>query len=80
MTVEELVPLTNGLSLSCGPATFVCDRARVTRSNGEVDLKFLIAGTDYVPRVTLRKDLVTRKSSEEIARILRRVACVALGI
>ena len=80
MTIEELVPLTNGLSVACGPATFVCDRARVTRSNGEIDLKFLIAGTDHVPRVTLRRDLLTRKSAEDIARILRRVACVALGI
>ena len=79
MSIEELVPLTNGLSVPCGPAMFVCDRARVTRSNGEIDLKFLIAGTDFVPRVTLRKDLITAKSSADVARILRRVARHALG-
>jgi hypothetical protein len=80
VNIEELVPLTNGLSVPCGAHTLVCDRARITPVTGDaVDMKFLIAGTDYVPRVRLRRELISRATSEDVARIVRRVARHAVG-
>lgn len=80
MNIEEVVPLTNGLSFSCGRETLVCDRARVTPVRGDaVDVAFLVAGTDYVPRVRLRRDRIARATPDEIARVIRRVACRAIA-
>ncbi len=75
MKIEELVPLTNGLSLRSGGQTLVCDRARLTRiSDDSVDMAFLIAGTDIVPRLRLRRDRLDRGTWDDVANIVRRVA------
>ena len=52
MTIEELVPLTNGLTVSACGSTFVCDRARITPvRNDAIDMAFLMAGTNLVPPI-----------------------------
>ena len=80
MNIEELVPLTNGLSFRCGGLTLVCDRAKVRAVKDEgVEMKFLVAGTDYVPRLRLGRERLARATSEEIARIVRQVARHAVG-
>lgn len=80
MNIDELVPLTNGLSVPCDGYTLVCDRARIIpRSDNAVDVKFLIAGTDYVPSIRLRRDEIARATSAEVARLLRHVARNAAG-
>ena len=80
MTIPELVPLTNGLSVPCGRQMLVCDRSRITEvGNHAIDLAFLVAGTDYVPRVRLLRERIERATSEEIARILRRLTQRAVG-
>jgi hypothetical protein len=74
MTIEELVPLTNGLSVTACGQTLVCDRTRVVPvKNDAFDLKFLIAGTDLVPRLRLSRDKVLKASADEVTRIVRRV-------
>lgn len=74
MTVEDLVPLTNGLSVTACGQTLVCDRTRVVPvKNDTFDLKFLIAGTDLVPRLRLSRDKVLKASADEVTRIVRRV-------
>ena len=74
MTVEELVPLTNGLSVTACGQTLVCDRTRIVPvKNDAFDLKFLIAGTDLVPRLRLSRDKVLKASADEVARIVQRV-------
>ena len=74
MTIEELVPLTNGLTVTaCGHA-LVCDRARVTAVRSDaIDMKFLMAGTDFVPRLRLSRARVLEATPEEVARIVRSV-------
>ena len=80
MNIEELVPLTNGLSVPCGGYTLVCDRARITPVKEDaVEMKFLIAGTDYVPRMRLSRAQISRATSEDVARIVRHVARHAVG-
>jgi len=81
MTIEELVPLTNGLSVTACGQTLVCDRTRIVPvQNDAFDLKFLIAGTDQVPRVRLSRDRVSKASADEVARTLRRfVRALACG-
>jgi hypothetical protein len=80
MKIEELVPLTNGLSVHDGPRTMVCDRARITRIGDDaVDMSFLIAGTDIVPRLRLRKDRIDRGTPEDLARVVQNVARRALA-
>jgi hypothetical protein len=75
MTIDELVTLTNGLSLRAGGQTLVCDRARLTRVSDEsVDMAFLIAGTDIVPRLRLARARLDRDTPDEVANIVRRVA------
>jgi hypothetical protein len=75
MKLEDLVPLTNGLSVTAGPHTLVCDRARLTPVGDDaVDMAFLIAGTDYVPRLRLTRERVARGTADELSRIVRRVA------
>ena len=79
MNIEELAPLTEGLTVPCGPSTFVCDRAQVTPRGDAVEMKFLIAGTDHMPRVRVRRDLVERWTREDAARAVRHVAQQAMG-
>jgi hypothetical protein len=75
MSVDELVPLTNGLSVTTGPHTFVCDRARVTRvSDNAVDVSFWIAGTDFAPRFRLTRDRLAVETPEHLAGVVRNVA------
>ena len=73
MTIDELVPLTNGLSITACGQTLVCDRARVTPIDDSVDMKFWIAGTDYVPRLRLARSRLASYSAETLTRILRRL-------
>jgi hypothetical protein len=73
MKIEDLVPLTNGLSVTACGQTLVCDRARVTPINGAIDMKFLIAGTNFVPRLRLTRERVLKATADEVAKIVRRV-------
>ena len=80
MGIDELVPLTNGLSVHTEHATLVCDRARLTRVSEEaVDMAFCIAGTDYVPRLRLARALVQASTPEQLATVVQRVATSAVG-
>ena len=46
MTIEQLVPLTNGLSLTACNQTLVLDRTRITRlPDRSIEMAFRIAGT-----------------------------------
>lgn len=80
MTIEDLVPLTNGLTvIACG-STLVCDRAHITPvRNDAIDIKFLMAGTDVVPRLRLLRERVLKATPEEVTKIVRRVAKHAVG-
>ena len=80
MKIEDLVPLTNGLSvIACGQ-TLVCDRTSIlpVRSDA-IDLKFLIAGTNFVPRLRLARERVLKATSDEVAKIVRRVVKSAIA-
>jgi hypothetical protein len=80
MKIEELVPLTNGLSvIACGQ-TLVCDRTTIlpVRSDA-IDLKFLIAGTNFVPRLRLTRERVMKATADEVAKIVRRVVKGAIA-
>ena len=80
MKIEDLVSLTNGLSVTACGQTLVCDRARIMPVKSDaVDIKFLIAGTDFVPRLRLTRDRVLKGSADEIARIVKRVVRGAVG-
>jgi len=80
MQIDELVPLTNGLSVTACGQTLVCDRTRVIPAAGDaVDMKFLIAGTDFVPRFRLSRQRISRATSDEVATIVRRVVRGAIG-
>jgi hypothetical protein len=74
MTIEDLVPLTNGLTvIACGH-TLVCDRARITPIRGDaIDMKFLMAGTNVVPRLRLLRERVLKATPDELTRIVQRV-------
>ena len=75
MNLDELVPLTNGLSVHGETTTLVCDRARLTRVSDEsVDMAFCIAGTDYVPRLRLARTRLASSTPEQVARLVSRVA------
>jgi len=75
MKIEELVLLTDGLSVSAGTGVMMCDRARIAPVRDHaIDLAFLIAGTDFVPRLRLTRDRIAKATKEEIAAIIRRVA------
>jgi hypothetical protein len=79
MNIEELTPLTNGLSVAAGAQTLVCERAMIRPASKEaVDLAFWIAGTNYRPRLRLTRDRVTRSSPTELARLLSRVVVNAV--
>ena len=74
MTIEDLVPLTNGLTITACGNTLVCDRTRVTPvRNDAIEVKFLMAGTDFVPRLRLLRERVLKATPEEVTTILRRV-------
>ena len=74
MKIEDLVPLTNGLSVTACGQTLVCDRTRVVPVRSDaIDLKFLIAGTNFVPRFRLTRERVLKATADEVARIVRRV-------
>ena len=74
MKIEDLVPLTNGLSVTACGQTLVCDRARIRSVRDDaIDLKFLIAGTDLVPRFRLRRERVLKSTADEVARLVRLV-------
>ena len=81
MKIEDLVPLTNGLSVTACGQTLVCDRARVVPVRGDsVDMAFLIAGTNLVPRFRLTRERLLKATADEVARIVRRVVgAVACG-
>ena len=80
MKTEELVPLTNGLSLDACGQMLVCDRASISAVRGDaLDLKFRIAGTDFVPRLRLTLERVARATAEDLASIVRRVARHAIA-
>ena len=74
MTIEDLVPLTNGLTVTTCGSTLVCDRARITPvTNDAIDMKFLMAGTDFVPRLRLLRQRVLEATPEEVTKIVQRV-------
>ncbi|PYR87856.1 MAG: hypothetical protein DMF84_30420 [Acidobacteria bacterium] len=80
MTIEQLVPLTNGLSLTACNQTLVLDRTRITRlPDRSIEMAFRIAGTDLAPRLRLSALRLAASSLEEIITIVRHVAASALG-
>jgi len=80
MKIEDLVPLTNGLSVTACGQTLVCDRARIRAVRKDaIDMKFSIAGTDFVPRLRLTHDRILKETADGLARIVRRVAQSAVG-
>ncbi|HEY7059625.1 MAG TPA: hypothetical protein VH439_10440 [Gemmatimonadales bacterium] len=75
MTIDQLVPLTDGLSVTACAQTLALDRTRVTAiSDRAIDLSFRIAGTDYAPRIRLTRQWLAASSLEELVAIVRRVA------
>ena len=80
MTIEELIPLTNGLTVTACGSTLVCDRARITQvRNDAIDMTFLMAGTDFVPRLRLLRQRVLEATPEEVTKIVRRVVKSAIA-
>ena len=80
MKIEELVPLTNGLSVTACGQTLVCDRTRIMPIRSDaIDMKFLIAGTNFVPRLRLTRERVTKATADEVVRIVRRVVKGAIA-
>ena len=80
MTIDQVVPLTNGLSANAGTHSFMLERARVTRgSANSVDISFRIAGTDLAPRLSLPSRRLASSSLDEVISILRRVVCRVAG-
>jgi hypothetical protein len=74
MTIEDLVPLTNGLTVTACGNTLVCDRARITPVRDDaIDMTFLMAGTDFVPRLRLLRDRVLEATPDEVTKIVQRV-------
>jgi hypothetical protein len=79
MNIEELAPLTNGLSVAAGTQTLVCERAMITPFKADaVDMAFWIAGTDHRPRLRLTRERVSRSSPKDVARIVSRVVVSAV--
>ncbi len=78
MKIEELVPLTNGLSVTACGQTLVCDRTRLRSVRDDaIDVKFWIAGTNLVPRFRLRRERLLQATADEVARIVRLVVRAA---
>jgi hypothetical protein len=80
MTVEQLVPLTNGLSLTACNQTLMLDRTRITSfPDRSIEMAFRIAGTDLAPRLRLSALRLAASSLDDIVRIVRQVASSAMG-
>jgi hypothetical protein len=80
MTIEQLVPLTNGLSLTACNETLMLDGARITPlPDSSVEMAFRIAGTDLVPRFRLSRRHLASSSLEDMTSIVRHVASRAFG-
>ena len=80
MTIEELIPLTNGLTVTACGSTLVCDRAHITQVRDDaIDMKFLMAGTDFVPRLRLLRQRVLEATPEEVMKIVQRVVKSAIA-
>ena len=80
MNIEELVPLTNGLSVTTEQTTLVCERARLTPvAKDAIDMAFWIAGTDFAPRLRLTRQRVLSSTPEQLAAVVRRVARSAVA-
>ena len=80
MTIQDLIPLTNGLTVTACGQTLVCDRARITPiSDDAIDMKFLVAGTDFVPRLRLLRQQVLDASPDEVKALVQRVAKHAIA-
>jgi hypothetical protein len=80
MTIDQLVPLTNGLSVSACNQMLALDRTRVTPvSDRSIEIAFRIAGTDLAPRFSLSNRLLASSSFDDFLRIVRRVAARAVG-
>ena len=79
MNIEELAPLTNGLSVQTRAQTLVCERAMITPLKEDaVDMAFWIAGTGHRPRLRLTRERVSRSTPSEVARIVSRVVVSAV--
>jgi hypothetical protein len=75
MKIEDLVLLTDGLSVPAGTGVMTCDRARIAPVRDHaIDLSFLIAGTDVVPRLRLTRERIAAATAEEVIGIIQRVA------
>jgi hypothetical protein len=80
MTIDQLVPVTNGLSANSGAQSFTLERARVRRRTANiVDISFRIAGTDLAPRLSLPSRRLASSSLDEVIAILRRVVSRVVG-
>jgi len=80
MTIDDLIGLTNGLTVTACGSTFVCDRASITPvRNDAIDMKFLMAGTDFVPRLRLLRQRVLEATPEDVTKIVRRVVRSAIA-
>ena len=80
MKIEDLVPLTNGLSVTACGQTLVCDRARITPVRTDaIDMKFLVAGTAFVPRLRLPRERVLSATVDELTKIVQRVTNAAMA-
>jgi hypothetical protein len=80
MTIDQLIPLTNGLSVNACAQTLAVERARVTRvTDRAIDLSFRIAGTDFAPRFTLPRRRLASTTFEDLIVMVRRVAANAVG-
>jgi hypothetical protein len=79
MTIDQLVPLTNGLSATAGTQRVTLERARVTQIvDGSVDISFRIAGTDLAPRFSLPPRRLASTSFDDLVAILRQVVSSAV--
>jgi hypothetical protein len=80
MKIEDLVPLTNGLTVTACGSSFVCDRARVRAvADNAIEVKFLMAGTDFVPRLRLLRERLLSATPDEVMTIVRRVVKSAIA-
>jgi len=80
MAIDDLVPLTNGLTVTACGNTLVCDRARITPVRRDaIDVSFQMAGTHFVPRLRLRRDRVLNATPDEVTSIVRRVVTRAVA-
>jgi len=80
MTIDDLVSLTNGLTVTACGKTLVCDHTRITPvRNDAIDMKFLMAGTDLVPRLRLLRERVVSATPDDVTTIVRRVVKSAIG-